>query len=297
MLRYIIIVLGILSYNHIKAQDTTNTDSTEIISNIQIYPDSIINQHLMEWKDLPVDSTFLKGYRGSEFLPMEGAPKKTNQNLWVLISFFTILTFIALLRMFDSKWFFIILRSMNIRNDFDDVMRDRPEGFNLYNIFLLIIYSLTLSLGYVWGLLKIEALPFKLDTGLNFILIFLVIALGGVLRILIISLGGKLFETEKLASAHIYNISFLSFIESLILLPLFIIWILNPGVFSMNQILVVSVALIGVMVLYRAFKVLVTSNSEFGYPLIYLILYLCTLEILPGVVILELLVQKILEAA
>lgn len=290
-------LLGILSFYFLRAQDSIVMDSISEKVEVQIYPDSIINQHLMVWKDLPVDSSFLKGYRGNEFLPMEGNPKNTNQNLWVLISFFTILSFVALLRMFDSKWFFIILKSLNIRNDFEEVMRDRPEGFNLYNIFLIIIYSLTLSLGYVWGLLKIDSLPFKLDTGLNYILIFLVIALFGVLRILIISLGGKLFETEKLASAHIYNISFLSFMESLVLLPLFIIWILNPGVFSMSQILTVSVVLIGIMVLYRGFKVLVTSYSEFGYPLIYLILYLCTLEILPGVVILELLVQKILEAA
>lgn len=120
--------------------------------------------------------------------------------------------------------------------------------------------------------------------------IFLSVITLTTLRVLAFTATGQLFAIDKEVEEYIFNLSVFNVLSSFLLLPIILLMLAFPEWMHL-LFLLAGLGFAGVTIwrLARALKISVSGRYQFYY----IILYLCTLEILPLVVIIKLLVNGI----
>jgi len=138
---------------------------------------------------------------------------------------------------------------------------------------------------------------FGINTDFRFFLLILgVLTVFFVVRILLINLAKWTFRTNKETSEYNTNTMIFSIVIGMFLVPsVFLIYYLqNP--FS-EFLLYFVLIIIAILILYRTFRSFLIGISSQGNDLYYFILYLCTIEILPLVVTVKLLINFYLKGS
>jgi len=145
-------------------------------------------------------------------------------------------------------------------------------GFNYYVVSSIFVYLIFKEFGFIPA--ELNSLTF---TGLVFTGLFLF----QLLKSLAIQFSGIIFDTTEPARQYQLIILIFNYIIGIVLLPVVII----AFYWNSLNILIAGVIIVSFLIIYRILRSILTGHENKSYNLFYLFLYLCTLEILPLLVI------------
>ncbi|MBI3235753.1 MAG: DUF4271 domain-containing protein [Bacteroidetes bacterium] len=102
----------------------------------------------------------------------------------------------------------------------------------------------------------------------------------------------KIFEINKLSVVIMNHTVGINFIATLIMLPVFLVVYLNSGAENSHFLPVFITIVIIISLSIRVFRSFMMLNLSFPYPKVYLLLYFCTVEILPWLIIFKLIANE-----
>ena len=257
-----------------------------------------INLHKAEVKQLVIQDTIFNRnklglFKEHQLKPVNKNPicinqiRNNNEDFILGILIFCFVLF-ALIQFFFKKRFYQIFKAFLSNNSINQLVREGNLFKEYISIPLVINFFASISLliyitNLFWSNLQYHNKGFLLY--IEFFFFFLIFFL---LKILMIKFTGILFKAKKESEEHILHIFLFNYIIGVILLFLlvFIIYANKIGV----TVLYISLILTGLIYLYRLIRIgLIWLNSK-KIPMFYLFLYLCTLEILPLILLTKLVV-------
>lgn len=206
---------------------------------------------------------------------------------WVIVC---ILSYVAGVRTFNRKNFKASLNSVFSMKFSFRLLEEKGVIFNYITLQLFTIFVLIAAL-FVQQMLIKAGQPFGdgdiwMYLGLTGIILAIYIG-----KFLLHIIWGWLFQLNKLAITMISNTVTTSNFIALVIFPVLIIliYINNP---LLENIFIKTIAATFILsILYRVIRALILQGSYFKYPLVYLILYLCILEISPWLIILNIVTE------
>tara|TARA_B100000795_G_C22806559_1_gene445294 strand:+ start:6204 stop:6851 length:648 start_codon:yes stop_codon:yes gene_type:complete len=173
--------------------------------------------------------------------------------------------------------------AMFSNRDFADLMRDESQvskrsslALNIFSLFSYSFFIFLLILKFpIWGLSDLE-LYFTINA---------IVFLGFVFKFLFISSLGFLFKAKKNSDLYIRNSLLSNKVFGIVLFPLALIvaYSLNLGSVFFNGTLI----LWGFITIFKWYQVVKLGLSLSELPIMYPFLYVCTLEILPTLILLK----------
>ncbi len=178
------------------------------------------------------------------------------------------------------------IRNMNL------MAREGNLFFERISLFLFILFLSLLSL-FVFIVLLFY---YELDTGFNNG-IFMYLKIVGIIlflyisRTVVVDISGRIFQNTGISYFYLLNIFATDLFSGIFLLPaLFFAFYLESLI-----ILKIAVGLFILLVLLRLIRGVVIGSAPSRFSKFYLFLYLCTLEILPLIVIAKLLIISFID--
>lgn len=215
---------------------------------------------------------------------IQNRPKRRDQwRFWVIC---VILIYISFVRISHPNDFNVFIQSVfNVRLS-DKSWEEQRTVFNFITLHMFTIYLLIAAI-FINSYFEQNRINF---TDNYFLQYLLVVGISGVLYIskfLLHSFLGALLSIKKLGVGFISNTISVSIFLALVIFPFIIFYSYNTNqlwsVIMMQAIIVLFI----ISIIYRVMRILLVSSSFFTFPIIYLFIYLCALEILPIVVIVK----------
>jgi hypothetical protein len=213
------------------------------------------------------------------------APGQTLSTDWITFLFITCMVVFAWIQTSYAKRFGQIIRSILQPHYINQLER---EGN-------LLRERVSFGLGYIYF---ITASIFIMQISLHFFVatpykgyaVFSVIIIAGLLlyqflKSFLVRLAGNIFLTVEYARAYSLNTMIFNHVTGILLLPLTFF----TFYFDQPVLLIIAIVIVSLLMIYRTIRGILTGLSNKSYNLFYLFLYLCTLEILPLVLILKIL--------
>lgn len=218
------------------------------------------------------------------FVPKE---KNKNTNSWETILLLIAFFIIAFIKAFSPTRFRQIFKSLFSFYSAQEVVREEKVFFHRANFSMFFLFVLTSSLfiGNVFGQKYFEALSV-----FNYLQIAAVILLIYFIKFTSSSILASVFSVSGMVSTYIYNVLIYNYLVAFLLLPCLVLMYyspFNPSV-MLNYIIVPLLIIILTFRLLRLY-VIGRENSVLNF---YIILYICTLEILPLVVLGKIFILK-----
>ncbi|MCU0436051.1 MAG: DUF4271 domain-containing protein [Bacteroidia bacterium] len=204
-------------------------------------------------------------------------------NYWVSLFLFGAFAALVVLRVFDGRRLTQLAGGFFRASSVSMLYREENALTGRASLLLIINFLLVAPL-FVWQVLGYFNLPQEgvLQYGylaLGFVLLYL-------LKVGVTRFMGLVFDQKEAALEYTYNILLFNKTLGLLLFPVTVliafareipsVWLIGAGL-----------AFWGIILVYRLFRGILIGLSTSGFSGIYIFLYLCTLEILPFVVILK----------
>jgi hypothetical protein len=215
--------------------------------------------------------------------------RKPNSNWLPLLILFTLIYYVILRRVF-AKNFPIIFQSYWNDRLVQQLARDDNFFKMRAAISLFVLYCLILSL-FLYNVSDYFNLLTQY-TGLKkyFFLLYVVIIFY-VLKYLLVKLVGYVFSFQRLMTAHLSIISVSNLVFILFSAPFLIFYQFLPDGMLLYIIIFLAVLFL-FNVLYKYIRSLVFAVSNFQFSKFYLFIYLCTLEIVPLLLVIKLILIR-----
>lgn len=270
-------------------QDTVLADSLAIDSLIQFKEDrSSIYESLKDYfklkgTDYSSWDTFVK--TGSHFAPgMQYDPLKYQRPFWVIFVLFFLLLSIGLIRVFFTPIFHNIIYAYYEERVLHQISKEDSLLTSWPYIFLYILFSFSLGLFVV--ICQSAFYDGHALTLSNFFRISGIVALLFVLKIMLVRFIGVIFDISRFLREYITVLYLVYFNSMLLLLPLLLIVTFVPSLYF-NFILYFFSIVVSILFLYRFFRTALSMLSHLRFSIFYLIIYLCTLEIAPILILVK----------
>ncbi|MCB9247000.1 MAG: DUF4271 domain-containing protein [Flavobacteriales bacterium] len=240
---------------------------------------AVADSSLIRSDTLQLDSV---NFAESEPMPEreEALIRKKRTETWVLFVVIFIMILIGVMRALDSNRYYYSLRTPFRSYRSEQGFNDLIPGIDLFQAGLILIYSLVLGFGlYIYQ-------PFGLNPNLdagwrNFLVLVIGIGVLYTLKYALYYLIFQILQSERLPGMIVVSMSNLAFVFALLALPalLIVYYSLNDilRAYLGNALVIMSL----IFVSYRFFRIIFITWPGFTLGRVYVILYLCTLEILP----------------
>ncbi len=209
---------------------------------------------------------------------------------WITVHFLLVLVIYAWIRLFYFKrlkqaikaFYGLRFQGMLVREG--NILRER------ISIALMIVYLIATSLLFYLFFTRIlhyellQLTSFKL-----FSFIMLVVIILWVLKNLANSIIGQVFKNEIILSEYLLTNFIFNITVATLLVPLLILAVYIPSV----EMIYISLAVWIIAFIYRLIRLLLTSLSFTKFSLFNRILYLCTFELAPVLVLIKLVVSNL----
>ena len=197
---------------------------------------------------------------------------------WLIIVILTLLVIIASVRISSEKYLYHLIQSMFNRQTANRLYREKVMNI-LHPAFRLeIIFYIVAGL-FIWQAGKTFLPDLTLPGWQYFLLSCLIIIIFSNTKYILYSINGFLFNVQIEINEYIYYSRSGNRVMGIFLLPIVILLLFTEGI--SHDILLISGLLIAllfsVISLFRGLKIITQKD----FSIYYLILYLCTLEILP----------------
>ncbi len=212
----------------------------------------------------------------------------TNDKRAYFVSLLLVVILISITRLTNPKNFTIFIQSVFDSQLSQRIWSDSKTNFLSIIIQLSINFILTVSIIIAFYLQsRSELLSFSFYNILwRTILVLLLIYVS---KFLILWIIGQLLNFSSLSQGFITNTISQNGFISLIMLPLCIIYIYNSNTFLGMAIFSTLVAIFFIGIIFRNVHMFFMAVRALRFPLIYIFIYLCALEILPWLLLFKIL--------
>lgn len=258
-----------------------------------ISPDSLPDSSLsVQLQKADTAFTFSVPAKGEEEL-LKPHLRNTENNSWVVILFLTAFTILVWAKVSYSKrirqFFEAFLSNRYIRQMVrEEFVFSHPSSIALSVVFLLTAaLLLTQANSYFHWNLFLNGLPPAEATRIGVFFKFLFsLTLFYIGKIVVIRLSAALFAAGEEITEYLFNLFLFNNILGILLLPLAIAVVFANAI-SPQKILIFSGILVFLAFIFRIVKCFYIGSITTKFSKSYIILYICTLEILPLIVVIK----------
>jgi hypothetical protein len=198
---------------------------------------------------------------------------------WIMLIFITVILLFIWIKIFYNKFFSILSNSIASYQLSAKVFHEKNVLLKRVSLVLDVIYLIVLSV-FLYECFAFRKLtPMQMTSFNLFLLLFNIVILFTLTRSLVLKLFSYLFQTEAIVSEYVHNNFIINKSIGIVLFPLvFAAFYMQEGV--VRILLWAGVLILGAGIIFkiiRGYQIIIRKDILF----IYLILYLCTLEILP----------------
>lgn len=206
-------------------------------------------------------------------------------DVWVLTTIAVLIFIFAILNQTFSKQLAAIVQSFFSNR----ILTNLNKEDNLFTSWPFLV--LFVQFGFTVGLFFYLAAQFnklsEVQNGFQFYVTISLLIIGFYgLKIVVLKLLGFIFNIQKLVSEYI-SILYLSYFNvSLLFMPLVLAFALSPlqyGVYYIG----IAVILVLIVFVFQFIRAGINILSNYRFPKVYLILYFCTLEICPILILIK----------
>ncbi|MBK6399416.1 MAG: DUF4271 domain-containing protein [Bacteroidetes bacterium] len=271
--------------------DTSGIASVNVDSALHTYwkTDSVIYFN----DTLPVASKYTDIYKGHLLHPTGAEPiaRSHVSPIWFFPIILVVLAVFAALRIFYNKYFSQMLVAFVNNNLTNQIVRDENILVQRASVYLSIVFNLIaalflylISVYYGWEIGGI-GIGFS-----RFLFFAVIVSAAYTLKFLILKISGWLFNLDREMATYIFNTFLINNILGIALLP-FVCLIAYNQMISASWLILIAVILAGTAFAYRMFRGVLVGLSMPSFSLLYLFLYLCTLEIAPLLILIRIIVS------
>ena len=207
-------------------------------------------------------------------------------NGWILpiLLFCTVL--IAIIQLIYRKKFLQIVQASWSNQYANQLVREGSLASDWITLGLGIITLLISSLFIYQVNIQILELPSPGNTtNLQFyLIIFACYSIYLIFKLLLIGISELIFLTRKVTNKYLLNSLIFNINIAILLLPVLIV-----STYTKSAILLkITLVFIGIILIYKLFRAIMVGLTNTKFSIVYLFLYLCTVEILPVLLVLKL---------
>ncbi len=207
---------------------------------------------------------------------------------WLSLIVFICFTIIVVLRVFDNRRLTQLLTGFVRASSLSIYYREESALTGRVSLLLIFNFLLVVPL-FLWQIIA-YSYPEVVSWSLYPSLILSITLMYGV-KIVSMRFLGFLFEQREASNEYTFTILLFNKTIGLILFPVVVLLAFSYG-FSPDILIGLGIILWSIVLIYRIFRCLLIGVGTGGLSLLYFLLYLCTLEILPFVVIFKVFVGK-----
>ena len=209
---------------------------------------------------------------------------------WIAVLLILCFILLAWVQVFDRHRLSQIIRAPFQKRFFNQLIREGNLFAERISLILGIIYFICLILlVYLGYTMLLGSPPFNIGGFYFFLAIGICLVFYWAVKVFIIRLLGKVFRTSQTTREYMINILVFNLISGLMLLPLLVLIIYLQSIYLLYIGLIIT-ALVILLRFLRGFLI-GTTLTKFSY--LYLFVYLCSLEILPLIVLLRVFLNQI----
>lgn len=250
---------------------------------IAAYVDSVRNAF---WQPFLYLEEALKNYRRSGQIPQyQQGNAVARGELWVVASIAFLLILFAFLKNVFDKQLMVIIQSFFSKRILSNINKEDNLFTSWPFLLLFVHFGFTIGL-FFYLVAKNEELNFAKDGFQVFVSISIGIIVLYVLKIVVLRLLGFFFKVQKPINEYISILYLTYFNASLLFMPLVIAFALSPpqyGKFYMATAIVLLIIIFAFQLIRAGINIL--SHNRFSK--VYLLLYFCTLEICPILILIK----------
>ncbi len=207
---------------------------------------------------------------------------------WFTLTLIFVIFSFSWIRVFYSKIFKQLVSAFFSNSISNQVVRDENILVQRASVLMSFIFYLTASLFvYQVSIFFNWDYPFLGESFLRFLVVSLIVSFAYSFKMVLLKALGEVFELDKPVASYIFNIFLINNMLGLILLPV-VVTIAFVVTYSTGIVIYVGIALVIIAFIYRLVRAFTIWMTLPGVSLFYLILYFCTLEIAPLVIIVKL---------
>jgi hypothetical protein len=207
---------------------------------------------------------------------------------WLSLIIFLCFTILVVLRVFDNRRLMQLLTGFVRASSLSIYYREESALTGRVSLLLIFNFLLVVPL-FLWQTIAYSH-PEMVSWALYPSLILSITVMYGV-KIVSMRFLGFLFEQREASNEYTFTILLFNKTIGLILFPVVVLLAFSHG-FSPDILIGLGIILWSIVLIYRIFRCLLIGVGTGGLSLLYFLLYLCTLEILPFVVIFKVFVGK-----
>jgi hypothetical protein len=237
---------------------------------------------------LPAAPDTFRLFQGHQLKPLSGVPVTFNRRNpdWFTIALFLVVLGFTAIRAFYMRIFRQLISAFFNNNVTNQIVRDEnilvQRAASLMSVlfyFVLALFLYQVSVFYHWEI------P-VMGTGFTrFFFLLLAIALAYSIKLLTLKSAGSLYGADRPVATYIFNIFLINNMLGLLLLPVVILIAYVVPLSGALVVIRVGIALAASLFVYRLFRGFLVWRTLQGGTIFYFILYLCTLELAPLLII------------
>jgi hypothetical protein len=282
----------------LKSRKKAKVEESATLTGLSVPPDTIVDTVAGKIDTVPVKPATVEKYYPGIFeknalsvSSMRIKPRHPESKGWMLILILLVLLLIGVLNLLFHKKLSQLYKSFINPRFANQVIREENTRLRRVSSFLSITFLMVSGLfGYYvidyWGLELNETKPFY-----RFSLVVFAIFIFHLFKIVAYWLSGQIFNTRKETGEYLFDLVLFNQILGLLLIPLVIILTYVKGIPS-TLVINFGFILFAGFFMARIIRTYVNLGSSIGISKLYLFLYLCTLEILPFVLVAKLIIAK-----
>jgi hypothetical protein len=236
-----------------------------------------------------IQGTSLSLFTGHELTPKNQTPivNEREHAFWMFALLFTAFTIFVSMRVIYSKRFRQELGAFFTSRAVGQMMREEYALSNRVSIGLSLLFVLLFSLFLYQAFVYYGYFDAHKRPGPEFYFIICgLVVISIALKLLAVRILGSVFKVESAVNEYIFNIFLHNKALGLFLLPVTIA-IAFVRLIPVQYLIIGGWTIIGLVVAYRTLRTTLGSVQTAGISKYYLFLYLCTLELLPLIVIIK----------
>ena len=270
-------------------------NQTTMLSEGDIIRNEVVFKHFGEYHPIisdPFSHTHYNNQIITETFIQESPIKIVTESIqsthadWMVYTLFMLLFGISLV------WYYFPERALSIFK-IRDTKKDARSNYSTGNetpgimilFFFILNYLLTISLFLYLSINELIQVSIQNAKGQYFLLIFTIgVTALYLFRIIVIFFSGFIFNTKEVAEKQLKMYINIDNIIGVSLIPILILVLFV----QLKIVIYIGLAIILVLQIIKWFQTFLLGNSISGFSVLHLFMYLCTLELLPVVVLIKL---------
>jgi len=221
----------------------------------------------------------------SEWLQIREGIERTPT--WFMATLLIILLLLALTRVKYGRFFGLVLQGFTENRFVGQLLREEKVFTQGGAVLLSLITLFSIGLfGY-----QLTYTATLSDTNQNGLSLYLIIVMGLftfiTVKLILYNVVGFILNIQENTVVCVFNVLMFNWILGILLLPL-VVLVEFLTIASPSYFIIVGISLIVLFYIWRTGKALYLATTTTSHSLFYIIFYLCTLEILPLVILLKL---------